>query len=92
MGNEASTPGGKINTQGASSSGVQRMDPSLRKRFKQGVNYNMKVIIRGSVGSGKTSLFRRLQGQPVLKEHLRSDQVRKYYFKVHCLFVCLPTI
>ena len=82
MGNESSTPGGNGNINGTPSANVQRMDPSLRKRFKQGVNYNMKVIIRGSVGSGKTSLFRRLQGQPFLKEHLRSDQVSTHYFKI----------
>ncbi len=41
---------------------INRMDQVIRSRLRSGVQYNMKIILRGERGSGKTSLFKRFQG------------------------------
>jgi Cdc6-like AAA superfamily ATPase len=41
---------------------INRMDQMIRSRIRSGVQYNMKVILRGERGSGKTSLWKRFQG------------------------------
>jgi polynucleotide 5'-kinase involved in rRNA processing len=41
---------------------ISRMDMIIRSRTRVSTACNMKVVIRGAKGSGKTSLWRRLQG------------------------------
>lgn len=43
---------------------IVRMDQTIRSRLHQGVKYNMKVLLCGERGTGKTMLWQRLQGQP----------------------------
>jgi hypothetical protein len=43
---------------------ISRMDHAVRSRFNHGIRYNMKVIMRGSKGTGKSLLWRRFQGMP----------------------------
>lgn len=43
--------------------GINRMDRAIRSRLQQGVKYNMRVLICGDKGTGKTLLWRRFQGQ-----------------------------
>lgn len=41
---------------------ISRMDSTVRARVGNGVQYNMKIVLRGQRGCGKTSLWRRFQG------------------------------
>lgn len=47
---------------------IQRMDASLRKKLRGGVAYNLKVVLKGERGSGKTALLQRLQGRTFVPE------------------------
>ncbi|KAF4523935.1 hypothetical protein B566_EDAN011189 [Ephemera danica] len=55
--------------------GLQTMSSSLQKKFARGVQYNMKIIIRGDRSVGKTCLFLRLQGQKFREEYVPSDEI-----------------
>lgn len=55
---------------------IQRMDKAIRKRVRGGITYNMKIIIRGERGTGKTSLFHRLKGEPIPSEHVATPQLQ----------------
>lgn len=76
MGNEASAPsphgsgGGArgVEPEADKMRNIQRMDASLRKKLRGGVHYNMKVVLKGERGSGKSALLRRLQGLPFIPE------------------------
>lgn len=86
MGNEASTQQGGGDggegeneaTKAARLRSIQRMDASLRRKLKGGVSYNMKIVLRGERGSGKTALLRRLQGQGFVTE-VRRRLVETYH-------------
>ena len=41
---------------------ISRMDTQVRGRVRKNVKHNMKIVIRGDRGTGKTSLWRRFQG------------------------------
>ena len=43
---------------------ISRMDQAIRNKLHHGVQYNMKILLCGARGTGKTLLWRRLQGQP----------------------------
>lgn len=55
---------------------IQRMDKAIRKRVRGGITYNMKLLIRGERGTGKTSLFHRLQGLPIPSAHAPTPQLQ----------------
>ncbi|CAG8517110.1 1885_t:CDS:10 [Paraglomus occultum] len=44
-------------------------------RFGKGVKYNMKIIIRGDIRTGKSTLFHRLQGLPFREGYTATPQI-----------------
>lgn len=57
-------------------SGMQTMEQSLQKRFARGVQYNMKLVIRGDRNVGKSCLLLRLQGQRLKEEYQPSEEIQ----------------
>jgi len=55
---------------------IKRMDQAVRKKLRGGVHFNMKVVIRGGPGTGKTSLWRRLQGQPLSRGYESTTEIQ----------------
>lgn len=74
-------PEGQLPTQNTgsgafSNNGMHTISQSLQKKFSRGVNYNMKVVIRGDNNVGKSSLWLRLQGQAFKEAYETSEEIK----------------
>lgn len=55
---------------------IRKMDERIRARIRQGVQYNMKILIRGSRGTGKTTLWNRMQGSKFINQYVPSPEIQ----------------
>ncbi|ORX62192.1 P-loop containing nucleoside triphosphate hydrolase protein [Hesseltinella vesiculosa] len=49
---------------------------AMNQSFRRGVQYNMKVVIRGDVMTGKSTLFHRLQGSDYTDQYISTSQIQ----------------
>uniref|UniRef100_A0A0K0EHC0 Rab-like protein 6 n=1 Tax=Strongyloides stercoralis TaxID=6248 RepID=A0A0K0EHC0_STRER len=56
--------------------GVKKIEKELQKRYANGVNFNMKIIIRGDRNVGKSALFNRLQGKAFNDNYIATEEIQ----------------
>ncbi|KAK4521693.1 Nitrogen permease regulator 2 [Mucor velutinosus] len=54
----------------------QQSFKAMSNAFRKGVQYNMKIVLRGDVMTGKSNLFHRLQGSEFNEEYTSTPQIQ----------------
>ncbi|CAO3630879.1 unnamed protein product [Mucor fragilis] len=54
----------------------QQSFKAMSNAFRKGVQYNMKIVLRGDVMTGKSNLFHRLQGSDFSEEYTSTPQIQ----------------
>lgn len=56
--------------------GVETLNPVLQRRFARGIQYNMRIVLKGDRNVGKTALYHRLQGVPPPTEYKPTEEIQ----------------
>jgi len=56
--------------------GVARVEQSMQKKFSKGVQYNLKIIIKGDRNTGKSTLLQRLSGSPFKENYIPTQEIQ----------------
>jgi GTPase SAR1 family protein len=73
MGNEQ---GRQLNDDELKGRQIQQMDWEMKRKLARGVDFNMRVVIRGDRSTGKSCLFNRLQGKPFIEEYNQTPAIQ----------------
>ena len=56
--------------------GISKMDNTMRAKYGQGTTYNFKLVIRGDMSVGKSTLLRRLRGGNFIAEYEQTREIK----------------